>query len=766
MMKLASRVIIFAVAASLFCLSAFGQNDGSRVTDKDPRNTAPTVGTGGPTGGPTGLFTVYDGKTLRKGEHTLSIAYSNFDRDPGNIDITEIPVSFQVALSNKFEVFYNVDIYRGVKVNSLRNISGPYLANGAGFFFPAIVLGTGQFAGQPVFRPANTQSPGGTLLLGGTAGNSNGSLFPGVGSAIGGILPGIVLQTVLTPNGTVPTVFTIAPSYNPDAPLINKRYGDSYFNTHVGGFKWRWTNPDGPVGVGIIGAYRYFADRGSNRIGELFDGASPGGSRGDFLGTFFLDARVGQHVNISANVGYNLNADIKAGGSTLLNRPDELLFSAGIDFPINRFFQPIVEVRNIQYVRSRTINAFENEPWEVLGGFRIFPQRWFGFSFAYRRHLNQQDSGRFDNSTFAGSAIVQCDTVSTGGNGCTPTTVSNSFTGVPPGFLLSENPHGYLAQFFIGRRNPRLVDIENKFANVTALSLSQSVINLPCGPGTGPRPGTTCNDGTSVRVSTTAVDPENDVLTYNYTVSGGRIVDSGANVTWDLSGLSEGTYTITAAVDDGCGLCGQTQTQTVTVAKCDCVPLCNCPSISVTAPAGVINPSQTATFTANYSGAVNVTYNWTVSDGTIESGQGTPSIVVRTSLADAGKTIEATVSLGGLSEALPNCGCETTARDSVPVAERLITELVDEFGKLPNDDIRGRLDNFFQVLSNNPNDQGYIINYGTPVQIAARERLITNHITFRSFDRSRITLIRGGDKGDGVSTKLYRVPPGADNPNP
>jgi hypothetical protein len=66
----------------------------------DPRNTAPTVGTGGPPGGPTGLFTIYDGQTLRRGEFTFSAAYSNYDRDPGNVDISEVPVSFQIGLSD------------------------------------------------------------------------------------------------------------------------------------------------------------------------------------------------------------------------------------------------------------------------------------------------------------------------------------------------------------------------------------------------------------------------------------------------------------------------------------------------------------------------------------------------------------------------------------------------------------------------------------------------------------------------------------------
>lgn len=68
-----------------------------------------------------------------------------------------------------------------------------------------------------------------------------------------------------------------------------------------------------------------------------------------------------------------------------------------------------------------------------------------------------------------------------------------------------------------------------------------------------------------IDITTTAVDPENDVLVYNYTVTGGRIIGSGAKVKWDLTGVRPGTYTITAGVDDGCGLCGATVTKTVVV---------------------------------------------------------------------------------------------------------------------------------------------------------------------------------------------------------
>src|SRR5260370_18789395 len=117
-MSLANRVLLCALA--IFILSAGAS---AQYSQNDPRNLSPSVGTGGPPGGPTGLFTVYDGMTLRKGEYTFSIAYSNYDRDPGNVDITDVPISFNVGLNNHIELFFKSNAYRGIKVNSPTMIS-------------------------------------------------------------------------------------------------------------------------------------------------------------------------------------------------------------------------------------------------------------------------------------------------------------------------------------------------------------------------------------------------------------------------------------------------------------------------------------------------------------------------------------------------------------------------------------------------------------------------------------------------------------------
>src|SRR5215467_4400507 len=102
-MRLAHRALIAALVSLVLCAAVSAQT--LRSPD-DPRNQSPAVGTGGPEGGPTGLFTIYDGSTLRRGEFTFSIAYSNYDRDPGNVDIVDVPLSFNVGINDHIELFF------------------------------------------------------------------------------------------------------------------------------------------------------------------------------------------------------------------------------------------------------------------------------------------------------------------------------------------------------------------------------------------------------------------------------------------------------------------------------------------------------------------------------------------------------------------------------------------------------------------------------------------------------------------------------------
>ena len=105
----------------------------------------------------------------------------------------------------------------------------------------------------------------------------------------------------------------------------------------------------------------------------------------------------------------------------------------------------------------------------------------------------------------------------------------------------------------------------NHFPNVTSLTLDKSDLQFKQASIDPETSAVQSSQDQIISVMTNAEDFENDVLDYTYTVTTGRIIGSGANVSWNLSGAMPGTYTITAKVDDSCGVCGKTITKTVRI---------------------------------------------------------------------------------------------------------------------------------------------------------------------------------------------------------
>jgi len=196
--------------------------------------------------------------------------------------------------------------------------------------------------------------------------------------------------------------------------------------------------------------------------------------------------------------------------------------------------------------------------------------------------------------------------------------------------------------------------VENKPANVTDLDLDKTELQQPTKKE--------YSREMTVGVKTTAVDPEGDVLTYNYTVSGGRIVGTGVNVFWDLNSVMPGTYTITAGVDDGCGICGDMLTKTVTILESPPVLPCECADISIVEP-DTKSGAYDIHFAVRIKGRTpdNLTYNWTISEGTLVTGQGSTSIGIRVAKERPFGQGAVTVEIGGLAK---ECSCPTTATRS------------------------------------------------------------------------------------------------------
>jgi hypothetical protein len=252
-------------------------------------------------------------------------------------------------------------------------------------------------------------------------------------------------------------------------------------------------------------------------------------------------------------------------------------------------------------------------------------------------------------------------------------------------------------------------------------------------------------------------------LRWSWRASGGRIIGDGPNATWDLSGAQPGTYTATIEVDnnrnDGCVAFTSTK---VVVRPCPPPPVV-CPNVSIYCP-DTVTLGAPVTFTANLSGGtqgITPIYNWTVSAGTIISGQGTPSIQVDTT-GLGGQAITANLSVEGYNLSCPaNC--------TVQVPRKISSTLVDYYPPIKRDDEKARLDNFAIQLQNDPNAKGYIVVYGgakaKPMEKQKRIKMAYDYlVTTRGIDAARLVTMEGGVR-DVTTTELWIVPLGADPPS-
>jgi hypothetical protein len=271
---------------------------------------------------------------------------------------------------------------------------------------------------------------------------------------------------------------------------------------------------------------------------------------------------------------------------------------------------------------------------------------------------------------------------------------------------------------------------------------------------------------TRVRLKATGVSPEGKPLRYRWSVSGGRLEGDGTDVVWDLSGVEPGVYNAAVTVESGPvdnPLCTAFTSTKIIVRACP-PPRPVCPNVAIYCP-DVVQTGAPITFTASASGGtpgITPVYNWRVSAGTILSGQGTPTITVDTA-GLAGQPITATVEVAGY-----NLDCRASCQASVPALPN--PTKYDEFGEIPRDDEKARLDNFAIELQNNPGSQGYIIAYGGRRSKFGdgkkrSERARDYVVQTRGIDASRIVVIDGGAR-ETAATELWIVPPGANPPRP
>jgi hypothetical protein len=239
----------------------------------------------------------------------------------------------------------------------------------------------------------------------------------------------------------------------------------------------------------------------------------------------------------------------------------------------------------------------------------------------------------------------------------------------------------------------------------------------------------------------------------------------GPNATLDLTGVAPGTYTVTVEVDDGCGCIAFTST-TVTVDACNCIPNPPppCPTVTVSCPdTGVAGTP--VTFTANVSAGdpnVTPTFNWTVSAGTISSGQGTSSITVDTTGVTG--TVTATVEVGGYDRSCQTAASCTISDGFYPPVSRK----VDEYGDIKLKDEWARLDKFATELLSDSTAQGFFVCYGGRRSTAGEaqrrcDRALKYTSRYPWTASARLVTVDAGYRCEPL-VELWLVPAGAEPP--
>lgn len=626
-MKTAGRMITLAILLFALFEGTASAQESARLAE---RQKAPTV-----LGG-TGLFNTFSTRTLCKGEFNFAVFWNNYDRDPGDIDINQIPFNITLGLTNRWELWVDWVTWQQVTSRSPFLLSGYQLSAVRVFGDPFTILG------PPV------------------GGRDGVAFFPGTQSDFGGILPRLGLfgvprnyppnNSIFSPGGPNgppavglgPAIFATRPSFYNELPFFGEvdflgfdRLGNAVFSPRQSsngsgdifiGTKYNLIDPDKNWFSLAIGGYLKIP------ISDDLHARQRGRTSGEFEGGPILilgQESPGKRVRLYENIGYIHTGDPEINDIKVLNLRDKLLLNVGLSIAVNRYAEFISELGGTVFVGGGTPNLNPVNPVDLYLGMRFFLKNGaISFGGGYRRFLNHGGDRGFAVLSFQGFGPP-----------------SPFFRFVPkfnfPNEVFSEqgSPNGFVGYLSIGRRR----ECPLPPAPTCALEASAGTVNR------GERLTLTA------KPSTPGYAPDKVNYEYRWDVrdASGRPVTvsgSGASVEVPTSQIACGNYTATVTV-----------TASVPAVDCpsDCVTTgqtsCNvafviteppCPTISceVTASPSSVNLGERVTLRATAQGEGTLSYSWSTTAGSLSSTTGT-EVVLDTSGISLGPGESTTVTV-------------------------------------------------------------------------------------------------------------------------
>jgi len=265
--------------------------------------------------------------------------------------------------------------------------------------------------------------------------------------------------------------------------------------------------------------------------------------------------------------------------------------------------------------------------------------------------------------------------------------------------------------------------------------------------------------GDSVQIHVNASDPDNDTLTYSYTATGGTVDGTGPDARWSSTGLSVGTYTVNAKVDDGKG---GTATCAADVAV---QPRPNQPpTITCSTDRSPIMPGERTGITSVASDPDGdpLTYSYAPSGGQIV-GSGAHVEFDSTGLSAGSYTVKCSVSDGRGGTADASTNVDVQQPPPPPQATKVGDCGYTKAGASRFDNLCKRVgDDVALRLKNDPNAKVVIVGFADPKEpkavklAAARADLAKKYLGEKGIDASRIST-RTGEAAKGAEKDNRRV---------
>ncbi len=190
----------------------------------------------------------------------------------------------------------------------------------------------------------------------------------------------------------------------------------------------------------------------------------------------------------------------------------------------------------------------------------------------------------------------------------------------------------------------------------------------------------------------------------------------------------------------------------------------DCPKFTIHSPA-TVTAGEDLSFIVNMEGASDgLTYNWSISAGTITSGQGTSQITVDTKEL-GGMTTTATVEVGGLPS---NCsGVVSSTVQIMSPSEKVISAKFTTLAALS-----AAVKQFITKTDiKNPESRNtaFVYVYKGATTTASQLKQINATIT-TAFEKNGVPsyqyMIKDGGKKKLALVEMYKVPEGAEEPKP